>query len=154
VFVLLRDWPGYPPVMIGVSLMTTAVMISWIFYGKRANLRAVDPGQRRRYVSTWLGSFIGLILVALTVLRMVRPTTPEQWFVFYALSLIVVGCTFFTLAASTGFLYINGCLCFLLALLAPFIPLYMPLVVGFIMSLNMTTLGLLLRRVAREATAP
>ena len=45
-------------------------------------------------------------------------------------------------------------LCFVLALLAPFVPFYMPLVVGSLMSLNMTTHGLILRRVAREAAAP
>jgi hypothetical protein len=48
-------------------------------------------------------------------------------------------------------LYLNGSLCFLLAVLAPLVPLYMPLVVGSLMSVNMTTLGLVLRRVAREA---
>jgi hypothetical protein len=66
--------------------------------------------------------------------------------------LILVGCTFFSLAASTGILSITGSLCFLLAVLAPFISFYMPLVVGLLMSVNMTTLGVVLRRVAREAT--
>jgi hypothetical protein len=153
VFVLLRGRPEFPPVMIGVSLFTTGVMISWIFYGKRANLQAVDPAQRRRYVSTWLGAYIGMILMAITIPRMTHPTTPEEWFTFYALSLIVVGCTFFSVAAATGVLYVNGCLCFLLAVLAPFFSLYMPLIVGSIMSLNMATLGLVLRRVARQAAA-
>jgi hypothetical protein len=65
----------------------------------------------------------------------------------------VVGCTFFSFAANTGVLYVNASLCFLLAVLSPLVAFYMPLVVGAVMSLNMTTLALVLRRVAREAAA-
>src|SRR5262249_2164664 len=50
----------------------SAVMISWVFFGKRPSLRAVEPGQRRRYMSFWLGNFIGMVLVALTIARMVH----------------------------------------------------------------------------------
>ena len=64
-----------------------------------------------------------------------------------------MGGTFFSFGANAGILYLNGGLCFLLAVLAPFIPFSMPLVVGSLMSLNMATLGLLLRRVAREAAS-
>jgi len=84
---------------------------------------------------------------------MVHPATAEQWFVIYAIWLIGMGGTFFSFGANAGILYLNGGLCFLLAVLAPFIPLYVPLVVGSLMSLNMATLGLLLRRVAREAAS-
>jgi hypothetical protein len=154
VFVFFRDRPEYPPVAIGVSLVTVAVMLYSIFFGKRASLRAIAPARRRRNMSTWLGSFIGLILVVLTVLRMTHPSTPEEWFVIYALWLIVVGCTHFAQAANAGILYVTGSLCFLLAVIAPLVPFYLPLLVGSLMSLNMTTLGLLLRRVAREAAAP
>jgi hypothetical protein len=42
---------------------------------------------------------------------------------------------------------------FLLAALAPLVAFYTPLVVGTLMSLDMATVGLLLRRVAREAAA-
>jgi hypothetical protein len=151
VFVLLRGRPEYPPLMIGVSLVTAAVMVSWLFYGNRANLRAIPPAQRRRYMSIWAGTFIGMILVALTIWRLTHPTTPEEWFIVYVFWPILVGCTFCSLAATTGVLYVTAGLCFLLALLAPFMLYYMPLVVGVLMSLNMTTLGLILRRVAREA---
>jgi serine/threonine-protein kinase len=153
VFVLFRDRPEYPLVAIGMTMVTAAVLLSSIFFGKRARLHAIVPEQRRRNLSIWLGNFIGLILVALTILRMMHPTTPEEWFVIYALWLILLGCTFFSLATNAGILYVNGSLCFLLAVLAPFVPFYMPLVLGLLMSLNMTTLGLVLRRVAREATA-
>src|SRR5262249_17883683 len=107
----------------------------------------------RQLRSAWLGNFIGLILVPLTILRMMHPATPEEWFVIYALWLIEGGCTYFTLAANSGILYLTASLCFLLAVLAPFVPFYMPLVGGSLISLNMMTLGLVLRRVAREATS-
>jgi tRNA A-37 threonylcarbamoyl transferase component Bud32 len=152
VFVFFRNRPEYPLVAIGVSLMTVAVILSSLFIGKRASMSVIAPAQRRRLRSTWLGNFIGLILVSLTVARMTHPTTPEEWFVIYALWLIVVSCTFFSLAANAGVLYLNGILCFLLAVIAPWIPFYMPLVAGSLMSLNMMTLGLVLRRVAKEAT--
>jgi serine/threonine protein kinase len=153
VFVFFRDRPEYPAIAIGVTLVTVAVTFSSIFNGKRVSLRAIAPDKRRRSLSTLLGNWIGLILVPLTILRMVHPATPEEWFVIYALWLIVMGCTAFSLAAGAGILYVTGSLCFLLAVLAPFIPFYMPLVVGALMSLNLMTLGLLLRRVAREATS-
>jgi hypothetical protein len=153
VFVLFRGRPEYPPVAIGVSLVTVALMLSPVLFGKRASLRAIAPAQRRRYMSTWLGNFIGLILVALTILRMTHPTTPEEWFVIYALWFTLVGCTFLSLAANAGILYLSGGLCFLLGALAPFAPFYLPLVSGALISLNMTTLGLVIRRVAQEATA-
>jgi hypothetical protein len=60
--------------------------------------------------------------------------------------------TFFSFTANAGFLYVSGSVCFVLAVLAPFIPFYMPLVAGSLMSLNMTTIGLFLHRVARETT--
>ena len=80
-------------------------------------------------------------------------TTPEEWFVIYALWFIVMGCTFFSLAANAGIWYLTGSLCFLLAVLAPLVPFYLPLIGGSLISLNMTTVGLVLRRVAREATS-
>jgi hypothetical protein len=153
VFVLLRDRPEYGPVAISVTLATVALLLFSVFFGKRASLRAVVPEQRRRNLSVWLGNFIGLVLVALTILRVTHPTTPEEWFVIYPLWLIVAGCTFFSQAANAGFLYVNGILCFLLAVLAPLVLFYMPLIGGVLLWVNLTTLGLLLRRVAREAKA-
>jgi hypothetical protein len=152
VFVFFRNRQEYPLVAIIVTLVTMAVLLSPTFFGKRVSPRAVVPAQRRRYMSTQVGYFIGAILVALTIARMTHPTTPEEWFVIYALWFIVVGCTSFSLAANTGSLYLTGSLCFLLAVLAPLVPFYLPLIGGSLMSLNMTTLGLVLRRVAREAT--
>jgi hypothetical protein len=73
--------------------------------------------------------------------------------VIYPLWLIEVGCTFFSLAANAGMLYITAGLCFLLAVIAPFVAFYMPLFVGALMSFNVTTLGFLLRRVARAAAS-
>jgi hypothetical protein len=104
-------------------------------------------------MSSRLGNFIGMILVPFTVLWMVHPTTAEQWFVIYAIWLIGMGGTFFSFGANAGILYLNGGLCFLLAIVAPLVAFYMPLVVGSLMSLNMMTVGLVLRRVAREATS-
>jgi hypothetical protein len=153
VFVLFGDRPEYPLVAIGVSLVTQAVMFYSIFFGKRASMRVIAPGQRRLSMSSWLGNFVGMLLAPLTILRMTHPATPEEWFVIYALWLILAGCTYFSLAADAGILYVTGSLCFLLAVLAPFVPLYMPLVLGSLMSLNMTAIGLGLRRVAREATS-
>jgi hypothetical protein len=153
VFVWFWDRPEYPLVALGVSLVTVAFMLSAIFIGKRASLRTVAPAQRRRYMSSWLGNFIGMILLALTVLRMMHPTTPEEWFVIYALWLIVTGATFFSLAANAGILYVIGSVCFLLAVLVPFIPFAMPLIVGSFVSLNMMTHWFLLRRVAQEAAS-
>jgi serine/threonine protein kinase len=154
VFVSLWGQPEYPPAAIGVTLVTVAVTFSSIFHGKRASLRAIAPDKRRQSMSTLIGNWIGLILVPLTILRMMHPATPEEWFVIYALWLIVMGCTGFTLAANAGVFYVIGSLCFLLAVIAPFVPFCMPLVLGALMSLNLTTVGLLFRRVAREATSP
>ena len=153
VFVFFRNRQEYPLVAIIVSLVTMAVMLSPTFIGKRVSPRAIVPAQRRRYMATQFGNFIGAILVALTIPRMMHPTTPEEWFVIYALWLIAAGCTFFALAADAGFYYVSGSVCFLLAILAPLIPFYLPLVAGSLVSLNMTAVGLLLRRVAREATS-
>ena len=153
VFVLFWNRPEYPPVAIGVSLATAAVMLSSIFFGNSARLRAIAPAQRRRYVSTWLGHLIGMILVLVTILRAMHPVAPEDWFVIYAFWLIGVGSTFFSLAANAGMLYIISGICFLLAFIEPLVPYYMPLIVGLFMSLNMTTHGLLMRRVAREAAS-
>jgi hypothetical protein len=83
----------------------------------------------------------------------IHPTTPEEWFVIYALWLVLAGCTFFSLAPSAGILYLTGGLCFVVALAAPLFPFYMPIILGALISLNMVTLGFLLRRVARDVTA-
>jgi hypothetical protein len=152
VFVFFRNRPEYPLVAIVVPMLIATAMLSSIFLGNRSGLRLIPPAQRRRIVSTWLGNLVGLILVPLTIVRMMHPARPDEWFVIYALWLIGVGGTFFALAPNAGVLYLNGCLCFLLAVIAPFIPLYMPLVLGSLMSLNMLTLGLVLRRVAQEAS--
>jgi hypothetical protein len=65
-----------------------------------------------------------------------------------------MGGTAFSFAANAGALYGPGILCFLLALLVPLVPFYIPLVVGSLLSLNLMIFGLVLRRVAREATSP
>jgi tRNA A-37 threonylcarbamoyl transferase component Bud32 len=153
VFVFLRDRPEYPLVAILVSMATVTLMLSSVFLGKRTSMHVISPAQRRQLLSSWLGNFIGLFLVPLTILRVLHPSTPEEWFVIYAFWLIEVGCTFFSLAANAGILYLTGSLCFVLAIIAPWILFYMPLVAGTLMSLNMTTVGLLLRRVAREAAS-
>jgi hypothetical protein len=153
-FVVLWNHPEYPQVAIGVTLVTAALVLTSVFWGKRARLRAVAPVQRRRYASIWLAHYIGMVLVALTVPRMIHPATPEEWFVIYALWLVLAGCTFFSLAPNAGILYVTGGLCFLVALLAPLVAFYLPIILGALISLNMVTLGFLLRRVARAVTAP
>jgi len=152
VFVFFRNRPEYPLAAIIVT-MVTVVMLYSIIFGQRTNLRVIAAAQRRQVMSSRLGNFIGMILLPLTIMWMVHPATPEEWFVIYAIWLIGMGCTFFSLAANAGVLYGPGILCFLLAGIAPLVSFYMPLVVGLLMSLNMTMLGLLLRRVAREATS-
>jgi hypothetical protein len=154
VFVFFRNRPAYPLVAIIVTMITVAVMLYSIFFGQRASLRVIAPAQRRQVMSSRLGNFIGMILLPFTIWGMIHPTRPEEWFVIYAIWLIGMGCTFFSFAAHAGFLYFNGCLCFLLAAMAPLFPFYMPLIVGALMSLNMMTLGFVLRRVAREAASP
>jgi hypothetical protein len=153
VFVLFRNRPEYPLVALGVSLVTVSVIQYSLFFAKRISLRVIAPAERRRLRSIWVGDFIGMLLVLLTIPRMVHPVTPEEWFVIYALWLVLVGCTFFSLAANAGFLYVTASLCFLLAVLVPFVPFYTPLIVGSLISINMTTFGVFLRRVAREASA-
>jgi hypothetical protein len=153
VFVFFRNRQEYPLVAIIVTLVTMAALLSPTFFSKRVSPSAISPAQRRRYMSTQFGYFIGAILVALTIPRMTHPTTPEEWFMIYALWFIVVGCTSFSLAANAGILYLTGSLCFLLAVLAPLVPFYLPLIGGSLMSLNLTTLGLVLRRAAREAAS-
>jgi len=151
VFVFFRNRPEYPLVAIIVTMVTVAVMLYLMFLGQRASLRVVAPAQRRQVMSSRLGNFVAMILIPLTIARMMHPATPEEWFVIYAIWLIGMGYTFISVAANAGFFYVNGSLCFLLAVLAPLVSFYMPLVVGSLMSLNMATLGLILRRVAREA---
>jgi tRNA A-37 threonylcarbamoyl transferase component Bud32 len=152
VFVFLRNRPEYPLVAVIVT-MVTVVMLNWAFFGQRTSLRAIARAQRRQVMSSRLGNFIGMVLVPVTILGMIHPATPEEWFVIYAIWLIGMGCTFFAFAANAGILYVTGSLCFLLAILAPFIPSSLPVVVGALMSLNMATLGLLFRRVAHEASS-
>jgi serine/threonine protein kinase len=153
VFVFFRDRPEYPPVAISVSLVMVAAMLYSIFFGKLISMRVIAPAQRRQIRSGWLGNFIGMILIPFTILRMMHPATPEEWFVIYALWLIQGGCTYFAHAANAGMFYLTAGVFFLLAVLAPFVPFYMPLVLGAIISLNMASIGLLLRRVAREAAS-
>jgi hypothetical protein len=153
VFVFFRNRPAYPFVAMGVTLVTVAVLHYSLFFGKRASMRLIAPAERRQLKSAWLGNSIAMILVPFTILCMIHPTTLQEWFVIYALWLIAAGCTYFSLAANSGILYVTGSLCFLLAVLAPLIPFYMPLVMASHISLHMTMLGLMFRRVAREAAS-
>src|SRR5262249_5572563 len=99
VFMFFQSRPEYPLLALGVCLVTVVVLLYPVFFGKHPSLRVIAPSQRRQLRSSWLGNFIGLILVVLTILRMTHPATPEEWFVIYALWLILAGCTFFSLAA-------------------------------------------------------
>jgi hypothetical protein len=129
--------------------LAAAVLLGSVYLGKPATMRRVAPAQRHR-----LGPLVGMILVLVTILRVTHPTTPEEWFVIYALWLIQVGCVFESLAANAGILDVTASLCFVLALLSPFVPFYMPLVAGSLMSLNMASHGLILRGVARRRRRP
>jgi hypothetical protein len=152
VFVLYHNRPEYPLAAVIVTLVTIGVMLYALFFGK-ASRRVLAPGERRRLRSSWLGNFIATILVPLTILRMMHPSSPEEWFVIYALWFIVGGCTYFANAANLGFLYVTAGVYFLLAVVAPFLPFYMPVVMGSLITFHMATLGLLLRRVARETAS-
>src|SRR5262249_37423444 len=92
VFVVFQNRPEYPPVAVGVTLVTLAVLQCSIFFGKPASMRLIAPAERRQLRSTWLGNSIAVILVPLAILCMTHPTTPEEWFVIYALWLIAGGC--------------------------------------------------------------
>jgi serine/threonine protein kinase len=153
VFLLFRARPEYPVVALGVSMATVIVLLYSIMYGKRATYSLVPMGQRRQLISTWAGHAIAFFLVPITVVRMIEPASLDQWFVIYALWMGLAGCTFVSLAASAGMFYITGGLCFALALITPWVPYWMPLIVGFLMSANMATEWRLLRRLAREAAA-
>jgi hypothetical protein len=102
----------------------------------RASLRGIAPAQRRQLLSSYLGNFTGMILVPPTILRMLHPTTPEEWFVTYALWLIDEGICFSSFAANASFLYVTGSLCFLQAFIAPLVSFYMPNVAGSLMTLK------------------
>jgi serine/threonine protein kinase len=151
VYLFLRDRPGYPLIALGASMATVLLVLYLVLFHKRASYALVPAVQRRQVFSTWCGHAIGFLLVPLLIARMVRPETTEEWFVVYAIWLVQVGGTFFTLAPSAGFLYLTGCACFLLALLIPWIPEFAPLLVGTLMSVNMTIHGLFLRRLAKQA---
>jgi hypothetical protein len=153
VFVLLRTRPEYPIVALMVSILTVVLMLYSMMFSQRHRFARVASVQRRQLWSTWSGHVIGFVLVPPIIIMMVKPETIEQWFVIYALWLTQVGGTFYTIAASAGFLYVTGTACFLLALLIPWIPEYAPLLVGLLMSTNMATHGVFLRRLAKEAAA-
>lgn len=151
VFLFMRSRPEYPLVALTVSIITVIISLSTVMFGKRRSFAFVQSVQRRQLWSTWTGHIIGFLLAPLVVYLMVKPQTLEQWFVIYSLWLTQVGGTFFTFAASAGFLYVTGSVCFLLAITIPLFPGYAPLLVGLLMSTNMMTHGLFLRRLAKEA---
>jgi tRNA A-37 threonylcarbamoyl transferase component Bud32 len=151
VFIFFRHEPEYPVVALGASMATVLLVLYSILFGKRSSFSAVAAVQRRQLRATWLGHVIGFIIVPIAIIRMVNPQSMEQWFVIYALWLAQVGGTFYTFAANAGPLFIVGTICFILALVVPWIPFYAPLVAGTLMTLNMTTQGLLLHYLAKEA---
>jgi serine/threonine protein kinase len=153
VFVFFRSRPEYPLAAISVSLLIQGLMLYSLLLGQRASMRVIAPHQRRLQVSSWLGHYIGLVLALLVIACMMHPATPEEWFVVYPLWLIVTGSTYFSLGTNAGIMYVIGSLCFLVAVLAPLVPFYMPVVLGAQMSLNLTILGLRLRWLAKTATS-
>lgn len=153
IYLLFRDRPEYPVITLGVSMTTVVLVLYTVLFGKRAAMAMVPPVQRRQVWSSWIGHGIGFVIIPITVIRMVHPKTVEEWFLIYALWLTQVGGTFFTFGASAGFLYVTGAVCFLLALIVPWMPEYIPLVVGLMMTTNMMSQGLFLRHLARQAAA-
>jgi hypothetical protein len=151
VFVFLRQRPEYPVAALGVSMVTVLLVLYMLLFARRGALHLVPAGQLRQIRSVWLGHMFGFVIVPITVVRMIEPTTIEEWFLIYALWLIQVSGTFFALGASAGHMYLTAGFCLGLALIIPWIPAYAPLVVGCLMSLNMTMQGLFLRRLAKEA---
>jgi serine/threonine-protein kinase len=151
VFVFSWNRPEYPLAAISVSLLTQGVMLYSLLLGQRSSMRVIAPHQRRLQISSWLGHYIGLVLVLVAIGGMMHPRTPEEWFVVYPLWLIVTGCTYFSLGTNAGLMYIIGGLCFLTALLSLLVPFYMPIILGAQMSVNLTILGLRLRWLAKTA---
>lgn len=153
VFLLLRSQPEYPVIALSVSMATVMFVLYLMLFSKRRSFALVQSLQRRQLWSTWSGHIVGFLMVPAIVALLVKPQTIEQWFVVYPIWLTQVGGTFFTFAASAGFLYVTGSACFILAVILVFIPEYAPLLVGFLMSANMASHGLFLRRLAKEAAA-
>jgi hypothetical protein len=151
VFVILRNRPEYGPAAVAVTLGMAVLLLVLVFIGRRAGLRVVPPRERRQITSTYVAHFVAMILVVRTIVRMTHPASAEEWFLIYAVWLILWVCIDFSLAANAGILYFTSGVGLLLALLAPFFPFYLPLFVGSLVSFDLTMWGIVFLRVAREA---
>ncbi|HXG10786.1 MAG TPA: serine/threonine-protein kinase [Gemmataceae bacterium] len=153
VFLLFHGQPHYPLVAVCTSGVTVLLVVAVVFFGNRAALRRVASEQRRHLSSTWLAHVIGFALMPVVVFGMAPPRQPDDWFFIYPLWAILAGTTFFSMGGNAGLLYVIGCACFVLALLITWAPAWAPLEVGLLMSINLTTQGLFLRRLGSEAGA-
>jgi hypothetical protein len=145
-FVLLRAQDAYPYAMVAVSGVTAVALTLTVFLTNWASMERVQRRQRRHLRSSWFGHLISFVLVPVVLVTMLPLQQAEEIFIVYPLWALLAATTFYGMASEMGALYIVATLCHLAALLMMLVPAWSPFVVGVLMTTNLTTQGLFMRR--------
>jgi serine/threonine protein kinase len=154
IFFLFRGLPAYHALVVGTIFVSILVMQTALLRSNPEMMRRVPSLQRRQVLSVWRGNTVGQCVALLLAWRLTPPDQPERLFLVFPMWLMLVGVVFSTLAVQAGPLYLIAVLAFSLAVLTTFIPQWAPLIVGALVSFNLLTHSLLLRRLGRDRDAP
>ncbi|MCI0683348.1 MAG: serine/threonine protein kinase [Gemmataceae bacterium] len=147
-FLVCRDWPQYAALMIGATVLTVTIMVSFILSGNRALMRQMPRVQRRHLTTVLIGNLLGCFMMLAVVLLTARVEQPEDLFMVYPIWVVMTGISMFALASQAGWHYISGLVFWGTALAMALFPRWAPLMVGLLASSNLLWQGLHLRRLA------
>jgi serine/threonine-protein kinase len=151
-FAFVHNTPHYAVGMIATTsamLVTTVPIFIWM---GTTSLREIPTWQRKHFYTTWVGHTIAIAVVLAAVLIAVPADQPKQRLMVYSLWAATAGLSFLSHAVEAGFYYVVAGMMFVMSIVMALTPMWAPLEVAFLMTLNMGLQGFFLRRASSEVT--
>jgi len=154
VFLLTWNTPRFPLAMANTTAITMSLVQIIMLAANRGHMRLVPSTQRRQIATVWIGHTIAGLLLWFIIWYATPADHPEQLLLIYPCWMVLVGMAYLGLAAEVGTNYVVGTVCMLMGLLTVFIPHAAPLLLAAFATANITTQGMMLRRMnSRASTA-
>jgi serine/threonine protein kinase len=151
-FAFLYNSPHYALGMIATTSFMLFITVPLIFGMSSASLRLIPSWQRKHFYTTWVGHMLAVAIILAVVLVAIPADQPNLRLMIYSIWAVTAGLSFLSHAVEAGFYYVVAGIMFCMSIVLALTPLWAPLEVAFLMTLNMGVQGIMLRRASSEST--
>jgi serine/threonine-protein kinase len=144
-WLLFGGWPSYPVICMSTGILAVAVLYPLLLWTMREPLRHVPRSYRRRVWSVLYARVIGFLLVPVVVALMRPGHDPAEFFLVFALWILLDGNYYLIMGSEGGLVYLAAPLFYAAAVLMTLAPTLSPVTAGVMVSISMMIDGVYLR---------